>query len=494
MRAAEDVGSVRLPIPADEVDRVAEPESLDGRRRVRDEPSAHEQAGIGMRIEHEPEGLEGDLEPVGLGLVAPEEHDRAFRRDGARRDPLDVDGVREDLPRPPRRAEVVVRRPLAERALVDHVVGRRHRAAERHVELVRPLTGPAGVRDPVDVDDDGSASTARRPEERSQVAGQVARSEVEQREAGGVVRPARGELLELRRPARDRLARPGDVVPAVEDAQTGCRTAPGQEPRPPGGGAAVAALSHRPARRSPRGAPPSGARARDATSPPPSDDPPRGAPRRARRRRARAAARRPGPRRPRRRPAPRCSVRDEIRCLPGPRRDERHAAGHRLQDAFPAALLARGDRTGIERVVRLGEALASVEHPMREPDAASARPCRTYPRAGPVRRTTRSGTSRDTRSSASTSTSGPLIDFDSRPSPNPVPSLTSDPTTNASTGKSNARLAASRRAGSTSGKASSSNPIGIRCTRPRATPTESTSSSISRCVAWDPLEAGGVAP
>ncbi len=40
----------------------------------------------GCGVEHEPEGLERELEPVRLGLVAAEEHDRAVRRDGPRRE------------------------------------------------------------------------------------------------------------------------------------------------------------------------------------------------------------------------------------------------------------------------------------------------------------------------------------------------------------------------------------------------------------------------
>ena len=89
-----------------------------------------------MLVQHVTEGLEPELEPVGLRLVAAEEDDRAAAGSHYRGEPLDVDRVREDLPRAARLAEEEVGGALAERALVDDVVGGEHRAPERHVELV----------------------------------------------------------------------------------------------------------------------------------------------------------------------------------------------------------------------------------------------------------------------------------------------------------------------------------------------------------------------
>ena len=107
----------------------------------------------------------------------------------------------------------------------------------------------------------------------------------------------------------------------------------------------------------------------------------------------------------------------------------------------------------------------------REPDAAVFELPRTYPRGRAGEEDDESGTRAPTRASASTSTSGPLIVFGSSPSPNPVPSLTNDPTTNASSGQPERRRARlARRPASTSGKASSSIPIGMRCTRSGSTP------------------------
>ena len=86
-------------------------------------------------------------------------------------------------------------------------------------------------------------------------------------------------------------------------------------------------------------------------------------------------------------------------------------------------------------------------------------------------RTTRSPISRRARSSAATSTSGPLIVFGSRPSPKPTPSFWNEPTTNASAGRPSARARPRRAlAGRPSGKRSSSMPIGMRWTRDGSTP------------------------
>ena len=107
-----------------------------------------------MLVEHVAERLERELEPVRLGLVAAEEHDRPAGRRRPRRERVDVDGVREDLPRPARLAEEPIGRSLAERALVDDVVGGENDAAQRGVELVRALARPPRIGDAVLVDDD----------------------------------------------------------------------------------------------------------------------------------------------------------------------------------------------------------------------------------------------------------------------------------------------------------------------------------------------------
>ena len=107
-----------------------------------------------MRVADVAERLEAELEPVALRLVAAEQQDRPVGRRGSRREAVDVDGVREDLPRPRGLAEEEVGRALRERALVDDVVGRLHGRAERDVERLRSVSGPARIGNPVLVDDD----------------------------------------------------------------------------------------------------------------------------------------------------------------------------------------------------------------------------------------------------------------------------------------------------------------------------------------------------
>ena len=75
MRAPEDVGRIRLRVPAEELDRGSEPEPVERRLRVGHEPPADEQARPRVLVEQVPERLERELEPVRLRLVAAEQDD-----------------------------------------------------------------------------------------------------------------------------------------------------------------------------------------------------------------------------------------------------------------------------------------------------------------------------------------------------------------------------------------------------------------------------------
>src|SRR5207253_5230926 len=120
-----------------------------------------------------------------LRLVAAEQQHRAAGRRGrSRREPLDVDGVREDLPRATRLGDEAIRRALAELALVEDVVGREERLPDRAVERLVPVAGPGGVADAVLVQDDRNAPPAGEREQRAEVARQPRRAEVEEREIG----------------------------------------------------------------------------------------------------------------------------------------------------------------------------------------------------------------------------------------------------------------------------------------------------------------------
>ena len=76
MRAAVDVGRLALRVPAREVDRRLEPEPAHRRLGVGDEAPADEEPRARVRVEHVPERLERELEPVLLRLVAAEQDDR----------------------------------------------------------------------------------------------------------------------------------------------------------------------------------------------------------------------------------------------------------------------------------------------------------------------------------------------------------------------------------------------------------------------------------
>ena len=75
----------------------------------------------------------------------------------------DVDGVVKDLPGPRRLAEELVGGELRELTLVDDVRGREQRAAQRLVQSVGLVAGPARVRDAVLVHNDGRAAAPRGP-------------------------------------------------------------------------------------------------------------------------------------------------------------------------------------------------------------------------------------------------------------------------------------------------------------------------------------------
>ena len=109
----------------------------------------------GCDAEQRGEGRQGQLQPVRLRLVAAEQQDGPpAGASGGRREARDVDRVREDLPRPARRADPLVGGALAELALVEDVVGREQSSPQRPVDGIGPLAGPARVPDPVLVDDE----------------------------------------------------------------------------------------------------------------------------------------------------------------------------------------------------------------------------------------------------------------------------------------------------------------------------------------------------
>ena len=213
------------------MDASPEPEPLDERLDRSDESAGDEELRVRVRREQRGEGLEPELEPVRLVLVAPEEECRpALGRALARREMSNVDRVVEDLPRPGRFADPLVGRPLAELALVEDVLGRPEDESERSVDRVRVRACPARVADAVLVEEERNPPAPRVPEERPKVARQPGRSEIENREVGRVVRKPRRQALELRRAARDRLAGGRHVVVAVEHPHAWLRSSLQEEP------------------------------------------------------------------------------------------------------------------------------------------------------------------------------------------------------------------------------------------------------------------------
>ena len=170
------------------------------------------------------------LEAIGLGLVAAQEKDRpagGWRALG-RREVFDVHGVRKHLPRSPRHAEEEIGRALRELALVENVVGGEKGAAERSVDRLGAISRPARIADAVLVHDDGNPATPRQVKQRTQIAWQPGRAEVEQREVARAVRKPLVQLLRLRRSARGPLAGRRNEVVAVEDADARVRRAAGR--------------------------------------------------------------------------------------------------------------------------------------------------------------------------------------------------------------------------------------------------------------------------
>ena len=156
---------VALRVLTDELDSVAQPQLGDERLDRRDETAGHEQAGVGMSRQERSERPQCQLEAIRLGLVAAQEQHRpaggwALRR----REVVDVDGVRQHLPRSARLAEEEVGRALRELALVENVVGGEERSAQRSVDRLGAVTRPARVADTVLVHDDGNPATPRERE------------------------------------------------------------------------------------------------------------------------------------------------------------------------------------------------------------------------------------------------------------------------------------------------------------------------------------------
>ena len=224
-----------------------DPEPLRERLHGDDEPARDEQPGVRVRRRERGERRHGQLQPVGLRLVAAEEQDRAAGRSvRGRREARDVDRVREDLPGARGGTDPLVGGALAELALVEDVLGGVEQRAERPVHVVGLLARPGRVPDPVLVDDERDPSAAQEPEQRAEVARQPVRSQVRD---GEVVRPvgeAHSEALDLRRAAGNGSSGRRHPVVAVEDADAGLAAAPTREQEPPPAcGAAAVALGPR---------------------------------------------------------------------------------------------------------------------------------------------------------------------------------------------------------------------------------------------------------
>ena len=211
---------------------------------------------------------------------------------------------------------------------------------------------------------------------------------------------------------------PGHAVVPVEDADARAGAPAREEPRPACRRAAVAAdalaiQAGRSAKPSSERAPRRRERAR-TSSPRPSRARPRGTTAASARSPRTAHEPRPrSPRRPRRRRAsPFSPSSDELRRLPDARRDERHAGRHRLEHALRAALLARRDDVDVERVVRPASPSRSGSSRARTRIAASLEPAPDVAAGRPGEEDDELGRPRpQTRSSAPTSTSGPLIEL-----------------------------------------------------------------------------------
>ena len=151
VRAAEDVGRLRLRVSADEVDRVARARVARSVGAGSETSRPAHRAGGHRDARRARAGRSRARARAGTPASGRRRAARpgrpAGRGPGVNRSTSTAFGRISHVPRAG--AEEVVGRPLAERALVDDVVGRRHGAAERHVELVRPLARPAGVRDAV---------------------------------------------------------------------------------------------------------------------------------------------------------------------------------------------------------------------------------------------------------------------------------------------------------------------------------------------------------
>ena len=110
-----------------------------------------------------------DFEPIGLRLVAGEQQHGRVRR-FARCELLDIDGVRQHLPRPAGRSEELICGPLAELALVEDMVGGEQRTAERFVDPLGLVARPAGIRHTALVEDDRNVAPACEREQRAGIA------------------------------------------------------------------------------------------------------------------------------------------------------------------------------------------------------------------------------------------------------------------------------------------------------------------------------------
>ena len=153
VRTPEDRGCVGLRVATEDVDAALEPEPLDERLDGSDEPSRDEELRVRMRRrEQRRERLERELEPVGLRLVAAEEQDGPVlgqRCSAGVKRPTST-ALWSTSQDPAGLADPLVRRPLAELALVEDVLGRREQPPKRAVDV------PPSPRPP-------SPGTRRRP-------------------------------------------------------------------------------------------------------------------------------------------------------------------------------------------------------------------------------------------------------------------------------------------------------------------------------------------
>src|SRR5581483_4247599 len=145
---------------------------------------------------------------------------------------LRVDRVVQDLPGPAALPEETVGGELAERALVEHVIGLVQQARHRPVDVAKAVARPCRVRDAVLVPRECGAPPARDAHQGRRIERQAARAEIQHAEVAWAVRERLGEMLELHDAAAADLAQRRHAVAPVRHAyalRRGC--AHHREPR-----------------------------------------------------------------------------------------------------------------------------------------------------------------------------------------------------------------------------------------------------------------------